>query len=94
MPTTSAAAGQAAPGRDQRLLNGVLRVLDRAEHPVAVHLQLGAMPADQTLEGRFVAAARAGQQPLLRRLDHPPILLSGSAIRPAVGPPAKRRSPA
>ena len=32
--------GQAAPGREQRLLQGIIRVVEGTEHPVAVHVQL------------------------------------------------------
>jgi len=34
----------------------------RAEHPVAVRLQLGAVRRDQLLEGAGVAGARGGEQ--------------------------------
>ena len=38
------------PGGKERLLDRVLRVLSRAEDPIAVHLQLPPVPADQLRE--------------------------------------------
>src|SRR5262249_12857548 len=42
---------QAAPGAQQRVLECVLGVVHRAEHAVAVGIQLGAVGLDQPLEG-------------------------------------------
>jgi hypothetical protein len=51
-------AVESTPGGQQRLLHRVLGVLQRAEHPVAVELQLAAVPDDQLPEGVLVAAHR------------------------------------
>ena len=51
-------AGEPAPAAQQRLLERVLGVVQRAEHPVAVRVQLGAVGRDQVLERALVAAAR------------------------------------
>ena len=48
---------QPAPGAQQRLLQRVLGVVDRAEHPVAVRVQLPAVGLDEPREGGLVAAA-------------------------------------
>jgi hypothetical protein len=50
--------GQALPGREQRLLQRVLRVVGRAEDPVAVHLQLTPVGADEFAERLLVAHPR------------------------------------
>jgi hypothetical protein len=55
----------AAPGAEEGVLDGVLGVLERAEHPVGVHLQLGAMPFDERRERGGVAARRRCDQPLV-----------------------------
>ena len=47
--------GQALPGRQQGLLQRVLRVEGRAEDPVAVHLQLAPVGADELAERLLVA---------------------------------------
>lgn len=47
-------ATQALPGRQQRLLEGVLGVLYGAEHPVAVHFQLPLVTVDELAECRLV----------------------------------------
>jgi hypothetical protein len=41
-------------------LDGVLGVFERAEHPVGVHLELGAMPFSERRERGGVAARRRG----------------------------------
>src|SRR6266536_370243 len=43
---------EASPGGHQRVLRCVLGVLERSEHPVAVHLQLAAVRLDQLPESR------------------------------------------
>ena len=43
------------PGREERLLDGVLGVLGRAEDAVAVQLQLSPVPLDQLGERIMVA---------------------------------------
>ena len=55
----------AAPRAEERLLDRVLGVLERAEHPVGVHLELGAVPFDERRERGRVAARRRGDQPLV-----------------------------
>jgi len=47
--------GQAPPGGQQRVLHGVLGVLDGAEHPVAVHQQLPPVRLGQLAERVTVA---------------------------------------
>ena len=47
---------QAAPRAQQRVLERVLGVVDRAEHPVAVRVELAAMGLDEAGEGILVAA--------------------------------------
>jgi hypothetical protein len=54
-------AGEPTPRSEQRLLEGVLGVLNRAKHPVAVGVELPSMPRHQQLEGRLVAPLRVGQ---------------------------------
>ena len=48
---------QRAPGAQHRLLEGVLGVVDRADHAVAVGVKLALVGLDQPREGRLVAAA-------------------------------------
>ena len=55
----------AAPGAEEGVLDCVLGVLERAEHPVGVHLQLGAMPFDERRKRSGVAPRRRGDQPLV-----------------------------
>ena len=50
-----------APGRQQRLLKRVLGVLERAEDPVAVDLQLAPVGLGELAERLLVAGAGAGQ---------------------------------
>ena len=50
------------PGGEERLLDGVLGVLDRAEEAVAVQLQLTPVSLDQLGEGIRVAGLRPGDQ--------------------------------
>jgi hypothetical protein len=59
---------QRAPRRKQRLLQQVLGVLERAEDPVAVQLELTPVGVRELPEGVFVAAAGTGQ---LCRVHHP-----------------------
>ena len=49
--------GQSAPGANQRFLERVLGVLDGAQHPVAVGVELGAVGLDQAAIGVLVALA-------------------------------------
>ena len=50
-------AVESAPGPEQRLLERVLGVLQRAEHPVAVRVQLPAVRVDERAEGLAVPSA-------------------------------------
>ena len=58
-------AAQALPGRQQRVLHGVLGVLHRTEHPVAVHPQFPLVRPDELAER--VPVTRAGQVDQVRR---------------------------
>jgi hypothetical protein len=49
---------EALPGAQQRVLQGVLGVLEGSEHPVAVHLQFSAVRFGQLLERLTVPGAR------------------------------------
>ena len=53
---------QALPGGQQRLLQGVLGVLQGSEHPVAVRLQLSAVRFGQLAECVAVSGPRPGDQ--------------------------------
>ena len=55
---------EAAPSREQRLLHGVLGILQRAEDSVAVQLQLPPVGRDQVPEGDVVAGAGAAERVL------------------------------
>jgi hypothetical protein len=46
-----------APGAQKRLLEGVFGVVQRAEHPVAVDVELPPVRLGQAAEGRLVARA-------------------------------------
>ena len=63
---------EALPGGQQRVLQGVLGVLERSEHPVAVHLQLPPVRLGQLAERVAVAGPRPRRSgrlsPLARRL--------------------------
>ena len=48
-----------APGVKERLLNEILGVLERAEHPVAMHPQLPTVPLEQRAERRPVACLQS-----------------------------------
>ena len=50
------------PGPQQGILQGVLGILDRAEHPVAVRVQLGAMGLDELRVGGLVTLAGGLEQ--------------------------------
>ena len=54
----------AAPGAQQRLLDDVLGVLGRAEHPVAVHLERPPVRLDQLAERPLVARLREREHAL------------------------------
>ena len=49
-----------APRAQERLLHGVLGLLERAEHPVAVHVQLAPVALGERVERRFVAGPGRG----------------------------------
>jgi hypothetical protein len=69
--------GQAAPGRQQRLLQDVLGVLHRTEDAVAVHPKLVAVRLGQRPERLAVAGARPRQQILGHRHVHAGIDTAG-----------------
>ena len=53
---------ETAPGAKQRVLERVLGVVDRSQHPVAVGVQLATVGLDQTTERALVARARPLEQ--------------------------------
>jgi hypothetical protein len=59
---------EAAPSREQGLLEHVFGVLQRAEDPVAVQLELSPEGVGQLPEGQLVAGAGTAQQPLGHQL--------------------------
>ena len=61
-------AGDAAPGAQHGLLHGVLGVVQRAEHPVGVRLELTAVGLDQAPEGALVARLSGDEQLALARI--------------------------
>ena len=63
-------AGEPAPGAQQRVLERVLGVVQGAEHPVAVRVELAAVGLDEPAEGVLVAGARRVEQERCR--DPPP----------------------
>ncbi len=54
--------GEALPGGEQRVLEGVLGVLDRSEHPVAVHLELSTVRLGQLSERGAVPGPRPSDE--------------------------------
>jgi hypothetical protein len=83
-PQLAAAAEgrQRPPGAQERVLDCVLRIVRRAEHPVAAGVESGAVRLDETAEGTLVAAASAVEQPPVRsseaiRVGRLPRLLLG-----------------
>jgi hypothetical protein len=71
--------GDVLPGGQERLLDGVLGVLGRAEDAVAVQLQLTPVLLDQFGEGIRVASLRPGDQVSVD--ENPPIRVA-SAVSP------------
>jgi len=67
------------PGGEERLLDGVLSVLGRAEDAVAVQLQLTPVPLDQLGEGIRVAGLCPGDQ---ISVDENPPIRAASAVSP------------
>ena len=57
----------AVPGGQERLLDLVLRILDGAEDPVTVHVELAPMPVDEVAERLLVASLRAGDEIAVHR---------------------------
>jgi hypothetical protein len=55
---------QVLPGPQQGLLGGVLGVVEGAQHPVAVHVQLTDMRRHQQPEPRLVTGQRRPEQPV------------------------------
>ena len=56
----------AAPCTEQRVLDGVLGILERPEHPVGVHLELAAMALGQRRERGAVTVRRGGDEALVQ----------------------------
>ncbi len=67
------------PGGEERLLDGVLGVLDRAEDAVAVQLQFTPVPLDQLGEGIRVAGLCPGNK--ISVDENPPIRVA-TAVSP------------
>jgi hypothetical protein len=63
--------GKASPRAQQRLLESVVRIMDRAQHPVAVRVQLAAMALDDVSESLLLPprAASSSSCSLSRRVD-------------------------
>ena len=61
--------GRPAPGAQQGVLQGVLGVVDRAEHAVAVGVQRAAVGLDEAPVGVLVAAAGGIEEVALERGD-------------------------
>jgi hypothetical protein len=53
-----AEAGALAPSAEKRLLDEILGVLERAEHPIAMNLQLPAVALEESDEARLLARVR------------------------------------
>jgi hypothetical protein len=58
------------PGAEKGLLDGVLRIFQRAEHPVAVHLQLAAVAVDERRERCLIAGPRSREDACFSHLAH------------------------
>src|SRR3954451_20717976 len=61
-PPSKAPHVATAPGSEHGLLDGVLGLIERRKHPIAVDVQLSSMPVGARLEVRLVAE-RARHQP-------------------------------
>ena len=59
---------EAAPGREEGLLEHVFGVLQRAEDPVAVQLELTPVGVGELPERQLIARTGAAQQPLGHQL--------------------------
>ena len=68
---------QAAPRREQRLLQDILGILYGAEHAIAVHVQFAAMRCDEITESVLVAGSGASES----GVRHPHIVASTAAER-------------
>ena len=66
---------QAAPGTQQRVLQRILRVVDRAEHAVAVGVELAPVRLDQAPEGILIARSSRLEQFGLQQCHRPEITL-------------------
>jgi hypothetical protein len=68
VPQLAAAAEgrERPPGAQERVLECVLRIVRRPEHPVAAGVERGAVRLDEAAEGTLVAAASAVEQPPVR----------------------------
>ena len=78
--------GEPAPGREQRLLDHVLGVLERAEDSVAVQLQLAAVRIGEGAEGLLVAVSGALQRCVGHLLSVPRSESSSRVHGPVVTP--------
>ncbi len=83
-------AGQAAPGRQERLLQHVLGVGQRAEHPVAVHLQFAPVRVGELAECPLIAGLGALQHGLLHHSSMP--VAAAFRFRPARCLPRRQES--
>jgi hypothetical protein len=61
--------GSSLPGPQECLLECILRILERAEHPVGVNLELAAVALDELGERRLVAGRRGLDDVLLHHSD-------------------------
>nr|BFE69445.1 hypothetical protein GCM10020092_027460 [Actinoplanes digitatis] len=61
------------PGAQERLLHGVLGVLERPQHPVAVHVQLPPVPLHQSRERRLADLAHFQPRVRTHHVILPPI---------------------
>jgi hypothetical protein len=76
---------ECAPGAQQRLLQGILCVRRRAEHPVTVGVELGAVRADQPAVGILVTTP-GGRQQLALAARARPRLINGVELQVTDGP--------
>jgi hypothetical protein len=82
---------QRAPGREQRVLHGVLGILERAEHPVAVELQLRTVGLDQLAEGVLVACAGSAERVFAHLTCHDTIFRRSESTGPFRAAPVSQQ---
>src|SRR5262249_60650380 len=91
--------GEAVPSSQQRVLRGVLGVLEGSQHPVAVHLALSAVRLDQLSERVAVPRPCPGQQvgchhpTLASRLSFSMSTSISTPTEPQTGRPMPAHSP-